>query len=90
MKGLWKPISELSDLYQQPLMIASPKLIDADRNPLGISEGFWQDDEGWIAVQWCACHDEFHTVTLAKEDVTHFLIPEGPWTAQEVEEMAIL
>lgn len=83
--SFWKPIAELADKYQQPLMIASPKLIHGDSNPLGISDGFWQDDEGWKCVGWSMHHDEFYTITLAEADVTHFLIPEGPWTAAELE-----
>lgn len=42
-KGLWQPIAELADLYQQPLWLASPKLVDLDSNQLGISDGYWQD-----------------------------------------------
>lgn len=97
MRGLWKPIAELTDWYQQPLWIASPKLIHGDSNPLGISDGFWQDDAGdmlhpsrpgenaWKAVGYDMCNDEFQTVYIAKDDVTHFLIPEGPWTPEELE-----
>ena len=97
MKNLWRPIAELTDLYQQPLMIASPALIHGDSNPLGISDGFWQDDAGehyleleegkgaWRCVGYDMCNDEFSTLHLPFEAVTHFLIPEGPWSAEELE-----
>lgn len=91
--GVWRPISELADLYQQPLMIASPELIHGDKNPLGISEAFWQDDAGdyigkpgegaWRCVDYDMCNDEFQTLHLAQDAVSHFLIPEGPWTVEE-------
>lgn len=91
----WRPISELTDLYTQPIMIASPKLIDGDSNPLGISDGFFQDDAGeyvgqpgkgaWCYVGFDMCNDEFQNQYLAEEDVTHFLLPNGPWTPEEAE-----
>lgn len=85
----WRPIAELEDLYQQPLWIASPKLIHGDSNPLGIAEGYWQDDgcQGgeWRTTSFDMCNDEWNTISLAKDDVTHFLIPEGPWTPEERE-----
>lgn len=88
MKHLWKPIAELTDLYQQPLMIASPKLIHGDSNPLGIAEGYWQDEgpeQGeWRTTAFDMCNDEWNTISLAREEVTHFLIPEGPWSAEEL------
>lgn len=69
-------------------MIASPKLIDLDSNPQGISDGYWQDTTGpeegeWHCVGFDMCNDEFQTKVLAKNDVTHFLIPEGPWDETE-------
>lgn len=90
MRALWRPISELLDIYQQPLMIASPKLIHGDSNVFGISDAYWQDDPDhvdggeWRCVDFDMCNDEFQTQVLAKADVTHFLIPEGPWTETEI------
>lgn len=78
-KGLWFPISELKDKYNPTLMIASPKLIDLDFNTEGASPGYWQDDEGWIALGWCGCHDEPTKVVLTETDVTHFMYVEGPY-----------
>jgi hypothetical protein len=89
MAALWRPIGDLLDIYQQPLWIASPKLINGDTNPLGISDGYWQDTTGpeegeWRCVGFDMCNDEFQTQVLAKGDVTHFLIPEGPWAGEEL------
>jgi len=86
----WRSISELSDIYQQPIWIASPSLIDGDRNPLGISDAYWQDTDGpeqgeWRCVDFDMCNDEFMTAVLRPNEVTHFLIPNGPWSADEVE-----
>lgn len=75
----WLPIDQLHDKHQQPLMLASPELICLDTNPFGISEGFWQDDVGWRCVGYDMNNDEFNTINLAYEDVTHFLIPQGPF-----------
>ncbi|TRO96749.1 hypothetical protein FKB34_01910 [Glycocaulis profundi] len=80
----WRPISELADRYHQPLLLASPVLIDGDKNPLGIADGFWQDDEGWVVADWCMCHDTFHRRVLAEHDVTHFCIPNGPWSGDDL------
>ncbi len=85
MRSLWKPIAELKNRYQQPLMLASPKLIDGDCNIQGIADGYWQDDEGWICAGYDMHNSEYTTLTLAYEDITHFLVPEGPWTAIELE-----
>ena len=76
----WRPISDLVDIYTQPLWIASPDLIDGDANPLGIADGYWQDDEGWKTTRYCMQHDEWHTITLPLEAVTHFMIPIGPFS----------
>lgn len=92
----WRPITELEDLYAQPLLLASPRLVDLDCNPVGISDGFWQDSvefdgmtdeealfaaEGghWVVRGWDMCNDEFTTLRLRKADVTHFLVPVGPY-----------
>lgn len=84
MKELWKPIEKLQDKYQQPLLIAAPCLIHADSNPLGIADGFWNDIcEGWQTTTFDMCNDEWNTVIIPAEAVTHFLIPEGPWTQEE-------
>jgi hypothetical protein len=88
----WKPISELADIYQQPLWIASPKLIHGDSNPLGIAEGYWQDTTGpeegtWRTTMYDMCNDEWYNVELVKEDVTHFFIPIGPWTVTQLAEL---
>jgi hypothetical protein len=84
MKNLWRPIEELTNRYQQPLMIAAPCLIHGDSNPLGIAEGFWTDIcEGWQTTTYDMCNDEWNTVVIPAEAVTHFLIPEGPWTQEE-------
>lgn len=85
----WRPISELADLYQQPLWIASPKLIHGDANPLGIAEAYWQDIDGpeegeWRTTAFDMCNDEWDTISLAKDDVTHFLTPHGPWSPEEL------
>lgn len=87
---VWKPISELEDRYQQPLWIAAPCLIHGDANPLGIAEGYWQDETGpeegvWRTTQYDMCNDEWDTVDLPKDAVTHFLIPNGPWNDAELE-----
>lgn len=92
LKSTWRPIAELDNIYQQPLWIASPKLIHADANPLGIAEGYWQDTEDpnkgeWRTTQFDMCNDEWNTISLNKEDVTHFLIPQGPWSAEELEKL---
>ena len=96
----WRPIAELEDLYQQPLWVASPKLVDLDTNQVGVSDGFWQDatefegmseedalyaaDGGyWVVRGWDMCNDEFTTVKLRKDDVTHFLIPISPYEVIE-------
>lgn len=88
--SVWREISELEDIYQQPIWIASPKLIHGDSNPLGIAEAYWQDDTGpsegkWRTTSFDMCNDEWNTISLEKEDVTHFLIPTGPWTQIELE-----
>lgn len=93
MKELWRPIGQLANLYQQPLWIASPSLINLDANPLGIAEGYWQDmtgpEEGvWMTTQYDMCQDCWDTVGLPKDAVTHFLIPEGPWTTEEAEALS--
>jgi hypothetical protein len=80
----WRPIWELADRYHQPLLLASPVLIHGDKNPLGIADGFWQDGEGWVVADWCMCHDTFHRRVLAEPDVTHFCIPNGPWSGDEL------
>lgn len=99
-KDDWRPIAELEDLYQQPLLLASPRLVDLDCNQVGISDGFWQDcgefddmteedkqfaaDGGyWVVRGWDMCNDEFTTVHLRKGDVTHFMIPIGPYEVNE-------
>ena len=87
MRNLWKPIGELENLYQQPIWIASPKLIQGDSNPLGIAEAYWQDEFGpevgsWRTTSFDMCNDEWDTISLKKEDVTHFLIPEGPYSTE--------
>lgn len=84
----WKPIAELADMYQQPLWIASPSLIDLDSNPLGIAEGFWQDDIGWMTTKYDMCQDCWDTVALNKEAVTHFLVPSSPWSPDELEKLS--
>lgn len=80
----WKPIALLTDLYQQPLMVASPKLIHGDSNPLGISQAYWQDTEGpgqgeFRCADFDMCNDEYCTRSISFEHVTHFLIPTGPY-----------
>ena len=98
---MWRPIAELTDLYQQPLWLASPALVDLDTNQLGVSDGYWQDmpaefdnmtdedvlyasDGGyWVVRGFDICNDEFTTIKLAKSDVTHFLIPVGPYKVIE-------
>ena len=104
-KDDWRPIAELEDLYTQPLMLASPKLVDLDTNQVGISDGYWQDavefegmteedkqhaaDGGyWVVTGWDMCNDEATTVKLLKGDVTHFLIPVGPYDVIEDSEAA--
>lgn len=97
MRKLWRPIAELADLYQQPLWIASPKLIHGDSNPQGIAEAYWQDadwqDLGghvqgeWRTTSFDMCNDEWNTISLARDDVTHFLIPEGPWLDVEAKQL---
>lgn len=90
MRNLWRPIADLTDLYQQPIWIAAPALIHGDSNPLGIAEAYWQDTDGpeegeWRTTSFDMCNDEWNTISLPKDAVTHFLIPEGPWTAEEAE-----
>lgn len=80
-KGLWFPISELHDIHHQPLMLASPKLIDLDFNPDGVSTGYWQDEQGWIVNGWDSNGDEPTKVILDKDDVTHFMYIEGPFSS---------
>ncbi len=91
----WQPITELKNLYQQPLWIASPKLIQGDSNPLGIADGYWQDTIGpeqgeWKTTAYDMCNDEWYTTSLAKDDVTHFLIPESPYSSEELEQLETL
>lgn len=78
-RNLWFPISELKDKYHQPLMVASKKLIDLDFNPEGISQGYWQDEEGWVVNGWDGCGDVVMKIVLQYEDVTHFMLLEGPY-----------
>jgi hypothetical protein len=79
-KGLWFPISELTNKYiEAPLLIASPKLVHPDYNPEGISTAHWRDDKGWIANDWDMNNDEHVKIVLTEEDVTHFLYVEGPY-----------
>lgn len=82
-KNLWFPISELKDKYHPKLMIASPELIDGDVNPEGVSIAYFQDDEGWIAVDWDMDNDEPTKVVLKESDVTHFMYCEGPYEKDE-------
>jgi hypothetical protein len=81
----WHPIDELVDLYEQRILLASPKLIDGDANPEGISTGFWQDDEGWIVNGWDMCKDQPTKITLDRKDVTHFAYALGPFSSEEKE-----
>lgn len=85
---VWRPIKELSNIYRQPIWIASPRLVHADSNVHGIAEAYWQDTEGpeegeWRTTEFDMCNDEWNTITLTKEEVTHFLIPIGPWSIFE-------
>lgn len=82
-KGLWFPITELTNKYHPKLMIASPKLIDGDSNPEGVSSGYYQDDEGWVVIGWDMNNDEPTKIILAEEDVTHFMYCEGPYEKDE-------
>lgn len=88
----WELITKLPDIYIQPIWIASPKLIDGDSNPLGIAEAYWQDGdvgEGeWRTMSFDMCNDEWNTISLGIEDVTHFLLPAGPYTPEELERLS--
>lgn len=87
--NLWFPISELPDKYEQRIMLASPKLVDGDTNPEGVSTGFWQDEEGWIVNGWDMCNDEPVKIVLDYEDVTHFMYVVGPYVKDLAEDSLI-
>lgn len=56
-----------------------PGLLDADFNPSGSCEAFWQQDLGWQAALWNSCHDAWSTVEIRR--ATHWMpLPEPPAT----------
>lgn len=78
---MWRKIEEIDDgtRYAPGLLLYAETLIDADFNPSGVVEGYWQDgdDESgdWVAAVWCGYHDEWHSKPVKP---THFMIKEGP------------
>jgi hypothetical protein len=82
-KNLWFPISELPNKDSSNLMLASPKLVDDDFNPHGVSQGHWEP-LGWVVIGWDCNNDEPVKVVLNEEDVTHFMYVEGPYPGKIV------
>lgn len=58
MKGLWRPIEELSDKErygnEAGFLLLAPELVDEDCNVHGVGMGFFQDD----ALKWKASQEE--------------------------------
>ena len=80
---VWYPIERLKDRYTQPIWIAAPDLLCADSNPTGCAEAYWQDLEGPLEGEWRTTsfdmhHDEWQTISLRHDQVTHFLLPGSP------------
>lgn len=53
-ESAWRPIESVSEDDRRAgfFLLFSPTLVDADFNPIGVVEGYWQDGEGWIGAVW--------------------------------------
>lgn len=74
----WRPISEFGDnerYGRQFWHFYAKELINEDFNVLGVVEGFWQDDEGFVAAIWNNNQDCWDYTVIQP---THFRAPPAP------------
>lgn len=74
----WRPMVELTtqERYAGSYLLHCPDLISEDFNPQGVVDGYWQDEEGWLAGVFCGYHDEWHTKVV---NPTHYMpVPKKP------------